>query len=288
MKTSSSVEITSGTLRQKLITGGQPAHSRRRRPGGQRGTSEREPAGPGMRTATYAQHEAPSSTWPSWPMFASPALLATIVPTATTSSGAAVLTVSPHAPGERRLPSSRAVNTFSPTRRSRRRAGRTARARRRSTRRPRTSATVTHGVAHRTGAARPPGMTGAASTTASGSSLASSLTPPPRPSAARGARGRPRVRAISPTIRPRWMTQIRWDSARISSSSVEMSSTPTPDSAAARSRAPMYSMAPTSRPRVGCAATSTRRLRRQLAGQDDPLLVAARQRAASACRARAR
>ena len=66
-----------------------------------------------MRTATYAQHEAPMSSCPSWPMFTSPALVAMIVPTATISSGAAVVSVSPHAPGERRLPSSRAEKTFS-------------------------------------------------------------------------------------------------------------------------------------------------------------------------------
>ena len=52
------------------------------------------------------------SSWPSWPMFTSPALVAMIVPTATISSGAAVVSVSPHAPGERRLPSSRAENTL--------------------------------------------------------------------------------------------------------------------------------------------------------------------------------
>ncbi len=44
-------------------------------------------------------------------MFDSPALPAQIVPTATHSSGAAVLTVSPQAPGDRRLPSMRALNT---------------------------------------------------------------------------------------------------------------------------------------------------------------------------------
>ena len=45
--------------------------------------------------------------------------------------------------------------------------------------------------------------------------------------------------------------------SRISSSSVEISSTPIPSAAAARSRLDMYSMAPTSRPRVGWAATRT-------------------------------
>ena len=49
---------------------------------------------------------------------------------------------------------------------------------------------------------------------------------------------------------------------------------------------PMNSMAPTSRPRVGCAATSTGGRRRQLAGEHDPLLVATRQRRETERRAR--
>ena len=75
-----------------------------------------------------------------------------------------------------------------------------------------------------------------------------------------------------------WITQTRSANVSTSSSSVEISRTATPSAAAARSRAVMYSMAPTSRPRVGWAATSTRRFGRQLAGQHDALLVAARQR----------
>ncbi len=63
---------------------------------------------------------------------------------------------------------------------------------------------------------------------------------------------------ISPTMRPFEITTIRCDRSRISSSSVEISSTPTPLWAAARTWLDRYSIAPTSSPRVGWAATSTR------------------------------
>ena len=44
-------------------------------------------------------------------MFTRPARVATIVPIATNSSGAMVVNVRPHAPGERMLPSSNASKT---------------------------------------------------------------------------------------------------------------------------------------------------------------------------------
>src|SRR5690606_18345736 len=60
-----------------------------------------------------------------------------------------------------------------------------------------------------------------------------------------------------PVMRPREMTAMRADSAMISSSSVLISRTATPPDAALRSRRYMTSIAPTSRPWVGWAATST-------------------------------
>ena len=54
---------------------------------------------------------------------------------------------------------------------------------------------------------------------------------------------------------------------------------PCPASRASRSRAWMNSIAPTSTPRVGCAASSTVKSRAHLARDDDLLLVAARERA---------
>ena len=110
-------------------------------------------------------------------MFTSPALVATIVPTATISSGAAVVSVRPHAPGERRLPSIRAENTFShdPP------VAATSSAQSTSATAIETTYVATVTTASRTGRrGGPPGMTGAASTTASGSSSIS-LTPPLRP-----------------------------------------------------------------------------------------------------------
>ena len=65
------------------------------------------------------------------------------------------------------------------------------------------------------------------------------------------------ARVISPRICPAWITTMRSARARISSSSLEISSTAMPRSAAARRRWPMNSIAPTSRPRHGWAATST-------------------------------
>ena len=99
-----------------------------------------------------------------------------------------------------------------------------------------------------------------------------------RPSSGPGARLRSRARVIWPTMRPLKMTTMRSDRSKISSSSVEMSSTPTPLAATARSWADMYSMAPTSRPWVGCAATSTFGACDSSRRQHDTLLVAARQR----------
>src|SRR5215210_2016226 len=61
----------------------------------------------------------------------------------------------------------------------------------------------------------------------------------------------------SPTMRPSYMTRIRSESERISSSSSERSRIARPSSRSSTSRRCRYSIAPTSRPRVGCAATST-------------------------------
>src|SRR5690606_26612499 len=61
----------------------------------------------------------------------------------------------------------------------------------------------------------------------------------------------------SATMRPLNMTRMRSDSARTSSSSEETISTPSPSSRAATMRLWMYSIEPTSRPRVGCEAISS-------------------------------
>ena len=59
------------------------------------------------------------------------------------------------------------------------------------------------------------------------------------------------------TIRPWYMTAIRSPRAMTSSSSVETIRTAAPSSRFSTTRRWMYSMEPTSRPRVGCAATSS-------------------------------
>ena len=60
------------------------------------------------------------------------------------------------------------------------------------------------------------------------------------------------------TSLPRYMTAMRSDNSRISSSSGETSSTAVPPSRFSTIRPWMYSIDPTSRPRVGCEATSSR------------------------------
>ncbi len=164
----------------------------------------------------------------------------TIVPTATTSSGAAVVMVRPHAPGERRLPSSRALNTFDaepPVARDQ------DRAQRRATvidddveRRPSAGRGEPAGRRHWTrlaaGARRravvPTSVRVLTRPAPCSRRWRRSLMRPSLPAAGRGARGRSRGAAISPTMRPRWITQTRSDSVSTSSSSVEISSTPTP------------------------------------------------------------
>ena len=64
-----------------------------------------------------------------------------------------------------------------------------------------------------------------------------------------------------PMIRPSYMTATRSDSLSTSSSSVETSSTPMPPSRCSMIFLWMYSIAPTSRPRVGCMAISSSGLR---------------------------
>ena len=67
-----------------------------------------------------------------------------------------------------------------------------------------------------------------------------------------------RARAsTSPTIAPSYMTTIRSESASTSSRSSLIRRTPTPSAAASRRYAWTVSIAPTSRPRVGEAATRT-------------------------------
>ena len=197
------------------------------------------------------------SSWPSWPMLISPARVAAIAPTATSSSGAIVVSVRPQAPGERRLPSSSAR----PHRR-RRPAGRRddehgrdeATEARPTDRRPtyerRPSARRRGRLTHRTPPISSPMRSMSASV--AGASRRGCC---PRGSrrCGRPGRGSPRARSRSAARRCR-------------------------RSAAARRRWPMNSIAPTSRPRVGWAATSTVGLGGQLAGEHDALLVAARQR----------
>ena len=78
----------------------------------------------------------------------------------------------------------------------------------------------------------------------------------------------------SATIAPSYMTSIRSESDRISSSSSETSNTPLPRSRASTSCRWTNSIAPTSSPRVGWAARRMRRIAADLTGQHDLLLVA--------------
>ena len=89
---------------------------------------------------------------------------------------------------------------------------------------------------------------------------------------------RRRRRAYSPTTVPSYMTRMRSESERISSSSSETSRIARPSSRSATRRRWTYSIAPTSRPRVGCAAIEDARVARDLAGDHDLLLVPARER----------
>ena len=109
----------------------------------------------------------------------------------------------------------------------------------------------------------------------------------PRPSAELGAAHqqaellvrRLRRRPRCPTIRPSNITAIRSPTAMTSSSSVLTIRIAAPASRCSTSRRWMYSIEPTSRPRVGCAARTSFTGHRELARDDDLLLVAARQRA---------
>ena len=83
------------------------------------------------------------------------------------------------------------------------------------------------------------------------------------------------------------MTRMRSESERISSSSSETSRTALPSSRSATMRRCRYSIAPTSRPRVGWAAIEHLRVARDLAGDDDLLLVPAGQPAGARERAAA-
>ncbi len=105
--------------------------------------------------------------------------------------------------------------------------------------------------------------------------------------ATRGCRSRrtspaPRSRrraAISAVTRPSWRTRIRSDIARTSGRSLEMRMIPRPDAASSEMIRWTSTLAPMSMPRVGSSRISRRRLRGQPLGEDDLLLVAARQRA---------
>ena len=83
----------------------------------------------------------------------------------------------------------------------------------------------------------------------------------------------------SPTISPSYMTRMRSESERISSSSSETRRIARPSSRSVTSRRWRYSIAPTSRPRVGCAAISDLRVAIDLPRRHELLLVAARQAA---------
>ena len=129
--------------------------------------------------------------------------------------------------------------------------------------------------------------------------IASHRPPAAAAAAARSARRRARSRGLrrpprhqeaerllvglaprhSATMRPSYITSTRSVSARISLSSAETSSTARPLSRSARSWPWMNSVAPTSTPRVGCSAISSRRLVREFARDHDLLQVAAGERA---------
>ena len=110
-----------------------------------------------------------------------------------------------------------------------------------------------------------------------GTSVVGGLRHGRRPSAGRSPRGRCRATTV-PTIRPSYITAIRSARANTSSSSVETMITAVPLSRSAMIRLWMNSIEPTSTPRVGCEAISTLSGAGQLPGDDDLLLVAARQR----------
>ena len=96
------------------------------------------------------------------------------------------------------------------------------------------------------------------------------------------ARGRPRSSprpARSSVMRPSFITRMRWQVARSSGRSSEMTSTPSPRPARSRMIPWISAFEPTSTPTVGPFSTSTRGAARQPARQHHPLLVAARERA---------
>ena len=104
------------------------------------------------------------------------------------------------------------------------------------------------------------------------------------PSAGRPRSCRPSGHRRSATIWPRYITAIRSDSSRTSSSSAETSSIAVPASRFAIAWRWMNSMLPTSRPRVGWSRTSSFSSPVELPGDDDLLLVAAGQGAGGARR----
>ena len=101
---------------------------------------------------------------------------------------------------------------------------------------------------------------------------------PHRPSASPASRRSPPGPPGSPTMLPPSITATRSPTASTSSSSVLTMRTAAPASRCSTIRLWMYSIDPTSRPRVGWAATTSLTGRRELAGDDDLLLVAARER----------
>ncbi len=103
----------------------------------------------------------------------------------------------------------------------------------------------------RTAAARSPLPLPVRCASTGGSSPSSRAPPMSRPSFSGVASSGSRMS----TIRPWYMTAIRSASARTSSSSVLTMSTAAPSSRFSTIRRWMYSIEPTSRPRVGCAAT---------------------------------
>ena len=80
----------------------------------------------------------------------------------------------------------------------------------------------------------------------------------------------------SATIRPDNITTNRWLMSKSSSRSEEINSTPRPFAVVSRSDFHTKAVAPTSSPRVGCAAMMSRASSIDLASQDELLRVAAR------------